>query len=84
MNFDLAEEQKMLADQVRGLLAEQSSPDRLRHLVDTGAEWDESEAGVRGGGGNPGPRRGAFWMVAGHIASPFRERRSDRDEGACG
>ncbi|WP_339797257.1 acyl-CoA dehydrogenase family protein [uncultured Hyphomonas sp.] len=42
MNFDLAEEQKMLADQVRGLLAEQSSPDRLRHLVDTGAEWDES------------------------------------------
>ena len=41
MNFDLAEEQKMLADQARGLLAEQSPPDRLRHLIDSNAEWDE-------------------------------------------
>lgn len=41
MNFDLAEEQKMLAEQARGLLAKQSSYDRLRQLVDAGEEWDE-------------------------------------------
>jgi len=41
MNFDLSEEQKMLADQASGLLGERSSPDRLRELIDTGAEWDE-------------------------------------------
>lgn len=41
MNFDLAEEQKMLAEQARGLLGKQSSPDRLRELIDAGAEWDE-------------------------------------------
>ena len=41
MNFDLSDEQKMLAEQARGLLAEQSSPDRLRALIDQHAEWDE-------------------------------------------
>ena len=41
MNFDLSDEQKMLAEQARGLLAERSSPDRLRELIDSGAEWDE-------------------------------------------
>lgn len=42
MNFDLSDEQKMLAEQARGLLGERSSSDRLRALIDTGAEWDES------------------------------------------
>lgn len=42
MNFDLSDEQKMLAEQARGLLAERSPFDRLRKLIDTGAEWDES------------------------------------------
>ena len=42
MNFDLAEEQKMLAEQARGLLADLSPPDRLRELIDSGADWDES------------------------------------------
>lgn len=41
MNFDLSEEQKMLAEQANGLLGERSSPDRLRALIDEGAEWDE-------------------------------------------
>ncbi|RIJ29825.1 acyl-CoA dehydrogenase family protein [Henriciella mobilis] len=41
MNFDLAEEQKMLAEQARGLLAELSPPDRLRELIDGNAESDE-------------------------------------------
>lgn len=41
MNFDLSDEQKMLAEQVRGLLREHSSFDRLRTLIDAGAEWDE-------------------------------------------
>ena len=41
MNFDLADEQKMLAEQARTLLAEQSSYDRLRELIDGGEEWDE-------------------------------------------
>ncbi|MEY2925550.1 MAG: hypothetical protein RL367_27, partial [Pseudomonadota bacterium] len=35
-------EQKMLAEQVRGLLADRSPYDHLRQLIDTGAEWDES------------------------------------------
>ncbi len=41
MNFDLSEEQKMLAEQATNLLAETSAPDRLRQLIETGAEWDE-------------------------------------------
>ena len=41
MNFDLSDEQKMLAEQARGLLGERSTYDRLRHLIDDGAEWDE-------------------------------------------
>ena len=41
MNFDLSDEQKMLAEQARGLLAERAPYDRLRALVDAGAEWDE-------------------------------------------
>jgi len=42
MNFDLSDEQKMLAEQVRGLLAERAPYDHLRKLIDKGAEWDES------------------------------------------
>jgi acyl-CoA dehydrogenase len=42
MNFDLSDEQKMLAEQARGLLAERSPFDRLRMLIDSGAEWDEA------------------------------------------
>lgn len=42
MNFDLSDEQKMLAEQVGGLLAERSSPERLRELIAAGAEWDEA------------------------------------------
>ncbi|MDR3389624.1 MAG: acyl-CoA/acyl-ACP dehydrogenase [Rudaea sp.] len=41
MNFDLSDEQKMLAEQARGLLNERSTPHRLRALIDAGAEWDE-------------------------------------------
>lgn len=41
MNFDLSDEQKMLAEHMRGLLAERSPYDRLRHLITTGQEWDE-------------------------------------------
>lgn len=41
MNFDLSDEQKMLAEQARSLLAEHSPYDRLRALIDGGAEWDE-------------------------------------------
>lgn len=41
MNFDLSDEQKMLAEQARGLLAERVPYDRLRTLIDAGAEWDE-------------------------------------------
>jgi acyl-CoA dehydrogenase len=41
MNFDLSDEQKMLAEQARGLLAERSPFDRLRALIDSGEEWDE-------------------------------------------
>ena len=40
MNFDLSDEQKMLADQVRTLLAEHADYDRLRKLIDAGEEWD--------------------------------------------
>ena len=42
MNFDLSDEQKMLAEQARAMLAELSPPDRLRQLIDAGAEWDEA------------------------------------------
>ncbi len=41
MNFDLSDEQKMLAEQARGLLGERSTPERLRALIDADAEWDE-------------------------------------------
>jgi acyl-CoA dehydrogenase len=41
MNFDLSDEQKMLGEQARALLAERSPFDHLRTLIDTGAEWDE-------------------------------------------
>lgn len=41
MNFDLSDEQKMLAEQARGLLGRESTPQRLRALIDSGAEWDE-------------------------------------------
>lgn len=41
MNFDLSDEQKMLAEQAQGLLAERSPPDRLRKLIDQDAEFDE-------------------------------------------
>ncbi len=40
MNFDLSDEQRMLAEQVRGLVAERSGHDALRKLIDDGAEWD--------------------------------------------
>jgi acyl-CoA dehydrogenase len=42
MNFDLSDEQKMLAEQARGLLAERSTYDHLRKLIDAGGQWDES------------------------------------------
>jgi acyl-CoA dehydrogenase len=41
LNFDLSDEQKMLADHARGLLAERSTYDHLRSLIQAGAEWDE-------------------------------------------
>jgi acyl-CoA dehydrogenase len=41
MDFDLSDEQKMLADQARGLLAERTPFDHLRGLIDSGADWDE-------------------------------------------
>jgi acyl-CoA dehydrogenase len=41
MNFDLSDEQKMLGEQARALLSDLSSFDRLRALIDSGAEWDE-------------------------------------------
>jgi acyl-CoA dehydrogenase len=40
MDFDLSDEQKMLAEQVRRLLSEQSPPNRLRLLIDKGLQWD--------------------------------------------
>ena len=42
MNFDLSDEQKLLADQVRGLLAARSPFSHLRRLIDDGADWDEA------------------------------------------
>jgi acyl-CoA dehydrogenase len=41
MDFDLSDEQKMLAEQARGLLAERTPYDHLRRLIDSKAEWDE-------------------------------------------
>lgn len=41
MNFDLSDEQKLLAGQARGLISQRSPYDRLRNLIDSGAEWDE-------------------------------------------
>ena len=42
MNFDLSEDQKMLAEQARKLLEEVSSPDRLRQLIDTNTPYDQA------------------------------------------
>lgn len=33
MNFDLSDEQRMLAEQARGLLGERSSPERPRESI---------------------------------------------------
>lgn len=41
MNFDLSDEQKMLAEQARSLLGERATPDRLRKLIDSAEEWDQ-------------------------------------------
>ncbi len=41
MNFYISEEQVMLREQARALLAECSAPNRLRRLIEQGAEWDE-------------------------------------------
>lgn len=41
MLFERSDEQNLLAEQARRLLAEKSSYDRLRALIDDGAEWDE-------------------------------------------
>lgn len=41
MDFDLSQEQKMLADQARGLLAERTPFDHLRRIIDDGLEWDQ-------------------------------------------
>jgi acyl-CoA dehydrogenase len=41
MNFNLSDEQRLAAEQVRGLLAKRSSAARLRQLIDAGLEWDE-------------------------------------------
>jgi acyl-CoA dehydrogenase len=51
MNFDLSDEQKMLAEQAKALLAERTPFDHLRNLIDDGALWDEvlwRELGVMG------------------------------------
>jgi alkylation response protein AidB-like acyl-CoA dehydrogenase len=42
MDFDLSDEQKMLAEQARGLLAERTPYDHLRSLIDAEMEWDEA------------------------------------------
>lgn len=42
MNFDLSEEQHMLAQQARGLIAGVSGYDRLRALAEERAQWDEA------------------------------------------
>jgi acyl-CoA dehydrogenase len=41
VNFDLSDEQKMLAEQARTLLVARATPDRLRELIDSESEWDE-------------------------------------------
>ena len=41
MNFTFSEEQTMLADHVGRLLLEKQSSQRLRKLIDSGAEWDQ-------------------------------------------
>ena len=41
MNFELSEDQALLAEQSRSLFAARSGSDRLRVLIDAGAEWDE-------------------------------------------
>lgn len=41
MNFDLSDEQKMLAEQAQRLLSELSPPDRLREIIDSEESWDE-------------------------------------------
>jgi acyl-CoA dehydrogenase len=40
MNFELSDEQKMLATEARRLLTECSPPDRLRAIIDSTTEWD--------------------------------------------
>lgn len=42
MDFDLSDEQKMLGEQARGLLAERTPFDHLRGLIDSCSEWDEA------------------------------------------
>lgn len=42
MNFDLSDEQMMLAEQTRRLLAEHCGYDHLRALIDADAAWDEA------------------------------------------
>lgn len=41
MNFDLSDEQKMLADHARAMLGARTPPAHLRGLIDAAAEWDE-------------------------------------------
>jgi len=41
MTFELSDEQKMLAEQARALLADSSPYDRLRALIDANDDWDE-------------------------------------------
>lgn len=41
MNFDLSDEQKMLADQTRRLLTERESTTRLREIIAGDEQWDE-------------------------------------------
>ena len=56
MAFGLNEEQRLLVDQVRGLLSERSTPDVLRRTITADAPWDEglwralAELGVLGAG----------------------------------
>jgi acyl-CoA dehydrogenase len=68
MNFDLSDEQKMLAEQARGLLAERTPYDHLRGLIDKGAEWDEAlwrELGEMGFlGATIGEAHGGLGMTA--------------------
>lgn len=42
MNFDLSDEQKMLGEQTRSLLADKAPYDRLRDLIDQNQVWDEA------------------------------------------